>query len=125
MKLQQSAKSLLKKLRAKKYKLKERGIYAIVAGVHIGDFYLSHEWLPEQDKHVFIQLPDFKTVILTTSTITLGLSSGVMDFVKVIPKNVYEVIVREWEGRSNDSTNRWPQHAPQDALGSTKEQLSK
>jgi hypothetical protein len=92
----QSIKSLLRKLK-KAQKLKERGLYAVTAGDHIGEFYVLHKHLG--DELVFCQLPDFKTVQLKDTTVQLGLSSGVLELVKVLPTDVHTHILKEFEGR--------------------------
>lgn len=89
--------------RKKSYKLKERGLYACTAGERIGFFYLPYETNPVTYDVTFIILPDFESVTLTHSTVTLGLSSGVLDLVQVFKPKMYDHVCKEFEGRKNEA----------------------
>ena len=85
----------------KQKKLKTHALYACTAGEHIGNFYLNYETNPITLDTTFIILPDFNTATLSPSTVQLGLSSGVLDFVEVFKPIVFETVVKEFEGRKN------------------------
>lgn len=84
-------------------KLKERALYACTAGERIGNFYLPYHTDPITLDTTFIILPDFESVKLSQSTITLGLSSGVLDLVEVFKPKIYDHICKEFEGRKKSN----------------------
>jgi hypothetical protein len=88
----------------KQHKLKPRALYACTAGKYIGNFYLNYETNPITLDTTFIILPDFNTATLSPSTVQLGLSSGVLDFVEVFKPTVFEHVVIEFEGRKRNET---------------------
>lgn len=90
----------------KEHKLKERGLYACTAGEHIGNFYLNYEINPVTLDTTFIILPDFNTATLSPSTVQLGLSAGVLDFVTVFKPIVFDTVTKEFEGRKKLDENR-------------------
>ena len=90
---------LRKIVQQKTVKLKERALYACTAGERIGNFYLNYKTDPVTLNTTFIILPDFNTATLSLSTVQLGLSSGVLDFVEVFKPIVFETVVKEFEGR--------------------------
>ena len=100
---------------------KHRYIYVVLEGR------LKGEWLvkvkEEKDVLIFFSLPDKHIRTIKKVDFDWGIANKVLDLVDVLPKDVYNVCLAEYnykktDANLNNTSNRWEQHLTQDSLGS-------
>ena len=100
---------------------KSRYIYVVLEGR------LKGEWLvkvkEEKEELIFFSLPDKHIRTIKKADFNWGIANKVLELVDVLPKNVYNVCVAEYnykktDANLNNASNRWEQHLTQDPLGS-------
>jgi hypothetical protein len=76
-------------------KPKPRYLYAIKNGDYAGHFCAYILTTPE--KHIFLTIPHNQKIEVPKNDFESGLKEGIVDFVEVLPKAVYNVIKAQYE----------------------------
>ena len=76
-------------------KPKPRYLYAIKNGDYAGHFcaFISST----MEKHIFLTVPNNQKIEVPIKDFVEGIKTGLVDFVEVLPKNVYKVIKAQYE----------------------------
>lgn len=96
---------MIKYIRDKLFKsdklVKDRGLYAVTKGQHLGDFYLFYELELSTDgtKYKFVQLPDFHSVILNEEIVKQGIENKILDFITIIKQKAFQTMMAEFQFR--------------------------
>jgi len=77
--------------------IKARTLFAVTKGKFVGDFYLVYEI--GETEISFIALPDFQLIKLSKQKVDNALKKGILDMVRILPKDVFKHIVTEYLGR--------------------------
>lgn len=97
----------------------DRKIFAVRQGTYKGNFLVyisSHE-----DQYNFLMLPYNEPITIEKSEFESGLDKKIVDYIKKIPNNVYEICCAQYnESKTKDNINRLKQSAPPGSVDSRK-----
>lgn len=98
------------KFRKKKYKIKPRGIYAVMAGQHVGEFFVFMGKTGDQHDVISMGGPGMQTVLrqISEKDVKEGFENKILELVEVLPKDIYNTCEAEFHHRKaqkNEFTN--------------------
>lgn len=73
---------------------KKRYVYAITGGKYLGELFVFMEKI--DDTYIFLSLPDMKIREVPEEKFKFGLTEKIIDVVKKIPSNVYNVCTAQY-----------------------------
>lgn len=91
-------------------KPKAREVYAVLTGKYVGEMLTYCE--QSDNTYFFISVPKLANRAVPIDKFELGVSSKIVEFVQVLPKNVYKLLYKQYQwnkskanqGNSEDST---------------------
>jgi len=82
---------------------KKRYLYAITGGVYLGEMFVFMETDSLSKDYIFLSLPDLLVRSVSKEKFNFGLENKIVDIVKKLPNDVYDVCRRQY--LKNQSTN--------------------
>ena len=80
-----------------KKKFVDRGVYFITEGEFKGTFIMNIKEANLDDQKALMMLPDKETLMMSTEQIKKLFDDGHFEYVKTIPKKIYQVCVAEYQ----------------------------
>ena len=96
-------------LKYKNRKLHKRGLYAITTGDYIGQFFVFIEEIDKKGTkvHKILSLPDMQLQYISDQHVKQGLKSGILDLIRILPKNIYNHCCKEFSYQEQKLINKY------------------
>lgn len=114
--------------RFKKKQIRPKTLYAVTAGVYIGQFFLFMNHIPKDGMFEVLSMPDMIPMSIDEQSIIEGLQKDILDKIETLPDNVFDLCTAEYNHRlklkeTNDTNTRREQPIAQSTLDESNEEL--
>ena len=99
-------KYLLEKIKEKRYSPVERALYACTAGDYVGKFFVFINKIPDGGQYKALTFPEMMLLYINEEDVKEGMEKKILDLVQILPKDVFETCLKEYDHRKNMSTKK-------------------